>query len=276
MQSVTKREFIQKCRVNIALLFSSLVLIAALFIIDLFDYSYGFLLFFTRFCLYVVILYNLFSILRALGKWPKTMAALKKLILIGAALWLATFLFAMGLVVANSGSDELDNPRYVVVEGAGLVGEKPSLILKGRLDAALEILNRYPDCKAVLCGRQAPDEVISEAEAMYRYLTAAGIDGQRLIKEEESRDTAENIANAKALILTDSGGAPGEVVISTSGFHMFRSKLLADKHGLDALGVTSCNSIKYFRFYLREYFSLGIFLVELTGITIDTSWLVGF
>ena len=45
----------------------------------------------------------------------------------------------------------------------------------------------------MLSGGKGDGENISEAEAMYRYLTGHGIDGDRLIREEESTSTKENL-----------------------------------------------------------------------------------
>lgn len=57
-----------------------------------------------------------------------------------------------------------------------------------RAKTALLILKKIR-VRAVLSGGKGDGENISEAEAMYRYLTGHGIDGDRLIREEESTST---------------------------------------------------------------------------------------
>ena len=76
------------------------------------------------------------------------------------------------------------NLDYIIVLGAHV----------DRARRALLYLEENPGTKAVLSGGKGTGENISEAEAMYRYLTGHGIDGSRLILEEKSTSTKENLA----------------------------------------------------------------------------------
>ena len=108
-------------------------------------------------------------------------------------------------VVSGMGAKGEDGLDYIVVLGAHLRGDRPSNALLWRIDAAEDYLRANPDTRAVLSGGQGADELISEAQCMYNVLTARGIDGARLLLEDRSRDTNENIRNSLALMEEDAG-----------------------------------------------------------------------
>ncbi len=82
---------------------------------------------------------------------------------------------------------------YAVILGAKVNGEIPSLSLQFRLDAALEYAIQYPHVYLILSGGQGPGEHISESEAMKRFLVKNGIQEERLLIEDLSTSTYENL-----------------------------------------------------------------------------------
>ena len=148
----------------------------------------------------------------------------------------------------------------VVVLGAGVNGKEPSLSLRTRLDAALTYLEGHPEIPAVLTGGTGYGEEISEARCMYDWLTARGVDPDRLILEEQAEDTSENFALARPL-LGEAGVDPARdaVAVVTNDFHMARAKLLAQRQGYgDALGVPAELPWAHLEinYYLREAFAM--------------------
>ena len=93
-----------------------------------------------------------------------------------------------------------ENLDYIIVLGAHVDGTRMTLALLERTRRALLYLEENPGTRAVLSGGKGDGERISEAEAMYRYLTEHGIDGGRLIREERSTNTKENLDYSLELI----------------------------------------------------------------------------
>lgn len=125
--------------------------------------------------------------------------------------------------------------EYAFILGAKVNGETPSLSLQYRLKAALQYAHQYPHVKLILTGGQGPDESISEAEAMKRYLVSHGISEDRLILERDSSSTYENILYSKKLLPESING----VTIITSDYHLARGRMIAGKLGLETDAVAA-------------------------------------
>ena len=154
-----------------------------------------------------------------------------------------------------------EKPNMVVVLGCQLWGEEPSPMLKKRLDKAYDLLVMYPDVPVVVTGGQGDDEVISEGEGMKRYLMRRGISEDRIIVEDKSTSTYENIKNAFSI--TDSMGLSRDITIATSEFHVYRASLMAKKEG--AGEVTSAPSFTDINllpaYWVREWLGISHFFV---------------
>ena len=162
----------------------------------------------------------------------------KKLIrvkwLIYSIIAICAFYFAMMLFIGVYGRN--DNVTYnedaAVVLGAAVRGEQVSLPLSDRLDKAVEYCGKNLNAIVIVSGGQGPPEDITEALAMERYLIAKGLPKERIIKEEVSSTTYENILFSKEL-LDSFFDRPYESVIITNDFHIFRAVKIAEKLGLN-------------------------------------------
>lgn len=156
----------------------------------------------------------------------------------GLTLWLLSGKWMTdGQQPSADGSNE-----YAIILGAKVNGETPSLSLRFRLETALSYAEANPHVKLILSGGQGPDEGISEAEAMRRYLTEHGIEEERLLLESASTSTYENIYNSKRLLPDN----VEEVTIITSDYHLARARFIAGKLDLesDALAAKTPASVK--------------------------------
>ena len=179
------------------------------------------------------------------------------------AFFILGFLFAgfLSFNMVRACLNHPDKPNVIVVLGCQLWGENPSPMLQKRLDKAYDLLVRFPDVPVVVTGGQGDDEVISEGEGMKRYLVRKGISEDRIIVEDKSTSTFENIRNA--FEITDKMGLSRDITIATSEYHVYRASLIAKSQGAGV--VTSAPSNTDFNlvptFWVREWLGLSHFFV---------------
>ena len=163
--------------------------------------------------------------------------------------------------------------EYYIVLGALVNPDgQPSAALAARCDTAAELLAENPDSKAVLCGGQGGNEPCTEADSMFAYLTEQkGVDPARLLREDVSTNTIENLENARTLIETaearDHESYTAAVV--TSDYHLARAKVLMRRAGYEeGLGVPAPTPYpgQWVAVRCREYCSiLGLMLTGRWG-----------
>lgn len=173
-----------------------------------------------------------------------------------AAAILLTALILTGMIVRAA----LDRPApdaNVVVLGCEVRGERPSLMLAGRMDAAIAYLKDHPDVYCVASGGKGEGELISEAECMVRYMTARGIAPERILVEDRSSSTRENLRFSRQ-VLEEAGLADGSgIAVVTNEFHACRAHLIAKELGLSCGTVASKTPWWLFpTFYVRELYGL--------------------
>lgn len=154
-------------------------------------------------------------------------------------------------VIAASGGEPEREADYIIVLGALAKESGPSVSLRERLDAALEYLNKHPDTVAVLSGGQGDNEPCSEAECMEKWLLGHGIPEERLILEDRSTSTEENIAFSLKKIGPEHAGPIG---IASSEYHLRRAVLIAGEQGIDAFGIPAHTGRPLLRtnYFIRE------------------------
>lgn len=189
-----------------------------------------------------------------LGIWDKIPLILRRafgaIILVGGVL----FVIAEGCILSHFHDKGKDNLDYIIVLGAQMKPAGPSAVLQFRLDAAYDYLAENENTICILSGGQGSNEPCSEAEGMYQYLTDKGIEPERLMMEDQSTDTSENIAYSMTLI----GRKDVSVGIVTNNFHVFRGVRLAKAAGVqEAYGIAARSNV-YFQLnnMVREFFGI--------------------
>ncbi|SLM85480.1 Integral membrane protein [Vagococcus fluvialis bH819] len=149
-------------------------------------------------------------------------------------------------------------PDTILVLGAQVKGTTkedayPSVVLKERLDTATTYIKDHSEATVIVCGGQGTDEPDSEANVMKNYLIKQGIPKEKIITEDTSTRTKENILNAQKKQPLNN------TVIVTSDFHIYRAKLLAKR--LDITEVSGLpaisNNSAIFKSYTREIIALA-------------------
>lgn len=177
------------------------------------------------------------------------------------------FLFIMLTAFMSARYKPPYNKDYIIILGCGIRkdgGLTP--LLKGRADSALNFEKAQYErtgkhAKFIPSGGQGADEVISESEAMKRYLLETGVPEERILKEDKSVNTFQNILFSKRVIEQDAGSAENiKAAFATTNYHIFRGYVLSQKHGLDAQGISAKT---------KWYFYPNAFLREFVGLLVE-------
>ena len=132
-----------------------------------------------------------------------------------------------GFIISGFSMKGQPGADYVIVLGAHMKADGPSKALQYRLDEAIRYLNENPSSKVIVSGGQGSDEHISEAQGMYEYLVEKGIEKDRIIKEDKSVNTTQNLAFSAEYLDRERDS----VAVVTNNFHVFRAVKIAEKAG---------------------------------------------
>ena len=130
---------------------------------------------------------------------------------------------------------------YIIILGSRIRKDGTlTPLLKARVDKAIEFANKqYEKTKKrivyIPSGGKGKDEIISEAEAIEKYLIEKGIDKKQIIIEDKSTSTTENMKFSKEKIIKKNA----KVSFSTTNYHVFRSGVIAYEQGIDCEGIGS-------------------------------------
>ncbi|MBF0912906.1 MAG: YdcF family protein [Atopobium sp.] len=181
---------------------------------------------------------------------------------------------------------------YIIIHGAGLDGPRPTPLLAGRIDKALELWNKqHQHGKFVVSGGQGADEIVSEAQAMRDYLLEKGVPAAAILMEDKSTTTWENLRYSLAIINADRATGVGATsaatvasrdvttaasdastsdasgtaasrddfttAVVTSDFHVFRCAEYAHNLGIKADGIGSHTKGWYWpTAFIREFIAI--------------------
>ena len=160
------------------------------------------------------------------------------------------------LVVSEMHATAPAGMDYLIVLGASVYKDGPSPALTRRLNAVMDVLDDHPDALIIASGGQGANEPISEAQCIRDELVKRGVDPARILLEDRSTDTRENIANCRAII----GDDDAAVGIVTNNYHVWRSLRLAKKAGLkNAHGIAATyTGPTLLHFMVREAVSITV------------------
>lgn len=191
------------------------------------------------------------------GRWVRT--ALNACL----CLVLAAMAVTEGFILSAAGGTREPESPYVVVLGAGVRGSEPSRALSERLHAALAYLEDHPDAICVVTGGQGGGEDVTEAQCMYDWLTARGVDPDRIWREEQATSTQENLRYSLALIQDRTCARPDAITVVSSEYHLFRAGLMARDQGAKLLGVPAQTHplLQRIHYEFREIFGVWFYLL---------------
>ena len=149
---------------------------------------------------------------------------------------------------------------YIIIHGCQIKKDGTlTNLLKGRADRAIEFAKMQKDKTGkdmifIPSGGKGNDEVISEADAIKNYLLENGIQEDRILAEDKSVNTFENLKNAKELIRKDAKTDDPKIAFSTTNYHVFRTGVFASQQGIKAEGI-GAKTKRYFwiNAFIREF-----------------------
>lgn len=151
----------------------------------------------------------------------------------------------------------------VVVFGAGVNGTTPSLSLRVRLEAALEYAQDHPGIPVVVSGAQGAGEDITEARCMADWLTAHGVEPDRILLEEQAVNTEQNVEYSLALLAEQGIDPAGSIAFVTADYHLCRAVYL--RGGEKVVPVAAHMPGRYWpitvNYYIREAFAMARLVV---------------
>ena len=161
-----------------------------------------------------------------------------------AAVYLYFECMILGVIIADAivvRYEPEPDKDYIIILGCGIRGDgTPSPLLRGRIERALSFAEKQKALGGkepvfVVSGGQGPDEPIPESESMRRYLLSRGVPEERILVEDRSTDTHENMRFSKEKI--PEGGSDAKIAFSTTNYHVFRGGLCARRVKMRAVGM---------------------------------------
>ena len=144
------------------------------------------------------------------------------------------------------------NADYIIVLGAGIIGSKVTPLLAARIEKGIELLHYNPNAVLIMSGGQGPGEDIPESKAMANYAADKGVDTEKIIMEQKSVSTLENLRFSRELM----DKQKPKIIVVTTAYHVFRALILAKQQGIKCVG---------FGAKTKWYFTLNAFIREFIG-----------
>ncbi len=188
------------------------------------------------------------------GLWDKLPAFVKVIVKAISVIVLLSLIIVECIIFQGFTYKAKGDLDYIIVLGAQVRDDGPSMVLKYRLNKAYEYLTDNKSTICIVSGGQGGNEPCAEADAMEAYLKDKGIPGSRIRKEDKSHNTLENMQFSKEL----TGNSGAAVGIVTNNFHVFRGVAIAKKQGFtDVCGIPAPSTPLYLpNNMLREFFGV--------------------
>lgn len=126
--------------------------------------------------------------------------------------------------------NNIPNVDCILVLGAGLRNNKPSLMLEDRLLKGIELYNNGVSDKILMSGDHTRDNH-DEVNIMKDYAIEKGVPSKDVFMDHAGISTYDSIYRAKYIFKAK------KIIIVTQKYHLYRSLYIADKLGLEAYGV---------------------------------------
>ena len=167
----------------------------------------------------------------------------KRLLIIAAVLaaLAAGTVFVPDIIVVSSAKDriitadeaaELENTDCVLVLGAGVRDGNPTPMLRDRLITGISLYKSGVAPKIIMSGDHGREDY-DEVNVMKSYAVENGVPDGDVFMDHAGFSTYDSVYRAKAVFEADS------IIIVTQKYHLYRALYIADKLGVNAVGVAA-------------------------------------
>lgn len=139
---------------------------------------------------------------------------------------------------------DLKDIDCILVLGAGVWGDKPSPMLKDRLDKAIALYKKGISTKIIMSGDHGKKDY-DEVNTMKDYAKELGVPSEDIFMDHAGFSTYDSIYRAKEIFQAK------KVVIVTQEYHLYRALYISKSLGVQAYGVMA-ESKKYRAQVYRE------------------------
>lgn len=187
-------------------------------------------------------MFGAFALVAKKSLWKKMPLVVRRILSVVIVAAVVCVVIVEGLIITAFMKHGEPNLDYIIVLGAQVHESGPSIVLKYRLDKAVEYLEENPDTKCIVSGGQGANEPFAEAEGMATYLEKKGIAKERILLEKESTTTEQNIKYSKKLIAESNA----KIGLVTNNFHLYRALQIARGEDLGDISGIAAGSTKLF------------------------------
>lgn len=215
-------------------------------------------------CLCVIGVILFYTLMPLVGlRFPGLAAVLTRCFTVVLVVGLLVCAVTEAVIIKASFGSPGESVDYIVVLGAKVRLDGPSVSLQDRINAAYDYLSAHPDVIAVVSGGQGMDEHMTEAECMYAELMSMGIAPNRVWREDQASSTWENIQFSLNLIEVKTGRRPQKLGVLSSEYHLFRASLFAKACDVEFVGIPAKTSVwsQKLNHYMREVAGVWHYLI---------------
>lgn len=157
---------------------------------------------------------------------------------------------------------KIESLDYIIVLGCKLInGDGISKLLASRIEKAIELYQKFPNSILIMSGGKGTNEIVSEAHAMKQYAIEKGVPFDKIIVEECSTTTNENLVLSNQLIQK-----PANIAFVSNYYHVYRAGIIAQKEKIEAIGIGSPAKFYYaFNALIREFIAVMIIYKKFNG-----------
>lgn len=183
------------------------------------------------------------------------------IIYIHCVICLAAYFVVVSLILLSTLRRTKKNLDFIIILGAQIRGDRVTDALKRRLDKGLAYLQDHTKTVCIVSGGKGRGEDISEASAMFQYLRACGIEEERVVLEDQSKTTYENLLYSAECV---ADLKKYKIGIVSNNFHIYRAIRIAKKLGYRKVYplVASCQPIFFLNYMTREFFAILVMVYK--------------